>query len=114
MAPSLVQPYQQYSTRGVLFVGLSECGRATCEDFVRELEIPWPNGYGAAKTIRSLVNGNPTVVVVGRDGRVVWCDRRSRRVEQWPERFPDDLGRAIEAALAAEYDRPGGPATAGG
>lgn len=97
----------------MVFLGLAECNRELCEDFVREHHIPWPNGYGASNTVVSLVFGNPTVVVIGRDGHVFWNDGRSR-YEHHPERLPDALGRAIEAALTAEYDRAGGPAAAGG
>lgn len=97
----------------MVFLGLSESNRETVEDFVRTYHIPWPNGYGASETVVSLVFGNPTVVVIGRDGRVFWNDGRLRYQHQ-PDPLPDALCQAIEAALAAEYDRAGGPAIAGG
>lgn len=98
MAPSLVRAYRQYAKRGVVFLGLAECDLDDCKGFVRKHHIPWPNGYGASETMRSLVNGNPTVVVIGRDGKVAWNDAHSRYQHRM-RLLPEELGRAIEAAL---------------
>ncbi|HEX7446735.1 MAG TPA: hypothetical protein VF306_04270, partial [Pirellulales bacterium] len=76
------------------------CDRDQCEQFIREKGIPWPTGYGAVESVQSLVDGDPTVLVVGRDGRISWNDRNSRLGHRLRV-LPNELGMAIDAALAA-------------
>lgn len=102
MAPSLVQAYQRYNDRDVVFLSLTDCDRASCEQFVREKQIPWPSGYGAVESVQALVDGNPTVLVVGRDGRICWNDRGSRLGHRLRV-LPTQLDAAIDAALAGAH-----------
>ena len=94
LAPSLVQTYQKYKDRGVLFVGLTPDGGAQVDQvkaFVDRYSIPWPNGYEASGTLRALgVRYFPSLFVVGTDGRIVWQNEMGGSLEQ-----------AIDAALAA-------------
>jgi hypothetical protein len=66
---------------------------------VREAQIDWPVGFGAGKTISSLVGPAPTVFVVGADGRIVWHDDRARFRHDIAD-FRHDLNMAIQEALA--------------
>jgi thiol-disulfide isomerase/thioredoxin len=72
----LLQIHPKYAEQGVQFLGLTPESAGEIErvlGFVYEMELPWPNAYGAKETIRRLgVNGYPKVVVVGRDGRIAW------------------------------------------
>jgi thiol-disulfide isomerase/thioredoxin len=91
-APGLVQTYQQYESRGVAFVGLTTepVGRRDqVQQFLDDLDIRWPVGLGAAETCSAFgVRGFPTLFVIARDGRVLWCDD-----------MPGSLDSAIEEAL---------------
>lgn len=43
------------------------------DQFVQQLGIPWPVGYGASETIKTLdVADFPVTFVIGRDGQIVW------------------------------------------
>jgi hypothetical protein len=64
---------------------------AQTQAFIDGFRIPWPNGYGAGATIDALgVEGFPTTIVIGANGRIAWnnyCD--------------GNLDQAIEKALAS-------------
>ena len=66
--------------------------RENVAKFIEQHEIPWTVGLAAHETFDALdVELIPTVVVVGRDGRIVWKDH-----------FADNgLEQSIEKALAA-------------
>ncbi len=87
-----MRTYKQFRDRGVFFVGLSPEGASDLEDmqkFVRETEIPWPNGYGANYTMDRLgVRGLPTIYVINRQGNIVWSGHDS-----------DDVAKVLEAVL---------------
>ncbi len=90
MAPGLVQVFQKYRQRQVLFVSLTNMPRDSAESFVRQHSIPWPSGYAASlRTIAAFgalnksrpVRGYeviPTLYLVGPDGRVRWSDGNVR------------------------------------
>ncbi len=75
-APGLVQTYDRYESQGVVFLGLTPDGRSKLDEiegFIRDAGIRWPTAYGADSTISSFgVQYLPTVIVIGRDGRVFW------------------------------------------
>jgi thiol-disulfide isomerase/thioredoxin len=75
-APGLVQTYDRYRAQGVVFLGLTSEGRNKLDEirgFIRDAGIRWPTAYGADATISSFgVRFLPTVIVIGRDGRVFW------------------------------------------
>ena len=82
--------YNEYQSRGVEFIGLTEEDSSSLDDskaFLEEFGIKWPNGYGAPKPIANLrVSGFPTMFVFGADGKVLWHD---------------ELGGSLEEALDA-------------
>ena len=91
----MVRTYLKYRDRGVQFVGLTtenDLAREAVAQFIEKHGIPWTVGLSADDTFAALeVELIPTVVVVGRDGRIVWKNH-----------FADDgLEQAIEKALAA-------------
>ena len=97
MAPDLVQTQEKYKDQGVQFVGLtSESGleMENIDAFIGEHNASWPIGYAADDTMRSLgVMYLPSLVVVGRDGRVVGAIQGTCSASE--------ISRIIDEALAA-------------
>jgi thiol-disulfide isomerase/thioredoxin len=91
--PELKRVYERWHDKGVTFIGLTGEGGDVLdknEQFLRDLEVPWPNAYGAEETINALeVVAIPTVFVVGRDGKVSWNSFQ-----------PGELEDALRKALA--------------
>lgn len=100
-APEVVDTYEQYKSKGVVFLGLTGEGadaNAKSQDFLDRLGITWPNGYGAMDTLEALqVQYLPTLLVIGADGDIAW---RSE--------LGGDLSEAIDEALAAAGTSPAG------
>jgi thiol-disulfide isomerase/thioredoxin len=75
-APHLVEAYDAYHKRGVIFIGLtsdSEDKLSQMKEFLSQTHITWPCGYGAVDTMSALgVNMIPQVWVVGSDGKILW------------------------------------------
>ena len=73
-APELVETYLRYRQQGVQFVGLTSEPSTQVEAiqaFTTKYSVTWPNGYGAGPALAALgVQAVPTLIVVGRDGRV--------------------------------------------
>jgi len=78
----------------VVFIGLTPEGGNRLEQikaFLSSTGIPWPNGYGAAQTLRTLgIRKFPSLLVIGPNGRIAWTDDRGGRGR---------LQAAIEATL---------------
>jgi thiol-disulfide isomerase/thioredoxin len=93
-APKLVDTYNRFKDRGVIFLGFTSEGEDSINDsreFLESASIPWPNGYGAGPTFDAFgVHAIPTVYVIDRQGRVAWH-----------EGLPGTLDSAIEKALGA-------------
>ncbi|HVW02179.1 MAG TPA: TlpA disulfide reductase family protein [Planctomycetaceae bacterium] len=101
--PELIQTYEHFEDRGVLFVGLTS---ETPEDleyvqkFVKLTGIPWPVGYGALPTLRALqVRMIPQVFVIGGNGQILW------NLDSARTKGPATLDEAIEQALAANREK---------
>lgn len=94
-APELIETYEEYRDRGVVFIGLTAEGEESLGEsraFLEATGIPWPNGYGALETLQKFeAHAIPTVWVIGRDGKVVW------NIDS-----PGTLADGIEQALAAD------------
>jgi thiol-disulfide isomerase/thioredoxin len=92
-APHLVQAYEQFHDRGVVFIGLASEPKSKLQDmqqFIEETGIRWPCAYGATSTLIALqTEGIPQVWVVGADGII-----------HWNMDSPGALDDAIEEALA--------------
>lgn len=83
--PSVIELHKKYSPKGVKFLGLTAegydysagkedpVGIEESEKFVKGLRIPWPNGYGAEKTLTALqVDSIPQLWVVDRTNKIVY------------------------------------------
>jgi len=102
--PNVLAEYEKYHDKGFEVVGVSlDTDREALEKFVEEKKIPWPilfeqnegDGWQHPMATRYGISGIPTVILVGRDGKVVSLDVRGEK-----------LGAALEKLL--------GPAAAGG
>ncbi|MDP1799594.1 MAG: TlpA disulfide reductase family protein [Planctomycetaceae bacterium] len=75
-APGLIKLYEKYGSKGVVFLGLtSEDRRALkqSEEFIADLKIPWPQGYGADATLARLnTEYIPQVWIIDQKGTIVW------------------------------------------
>jgi thiol-disulfide isomerase/thioredoxin len=75
-APHLVEAYDMFHKRGVVFIGLtsdSEDKLREMKEFLSDTKITWPCGYGANDTLRALgTEFIPQVWVVGTDGKIHW------------------------------------------
>ena len=92
-APELVQLYEKYSPRGVLFLGLTQEGVNVDEynrRFLETTHITWPNGYGAVDTLFALkADYIPQRWVIDRHYNLIWN-----------EDSPEPIETAIDRALA--------------
>jgi thiol-disulfide isomerase/thioredoxin len=92
-APELVELYEKYKGRGVVFIGLTPDDEQMLEEsraYLDHYGITWPNGYGAQETLdRWKVTGYPSTFVVARNNRIVWNADS-----------PGTLDEAIERALS--------------
>lgn len=74
--PDLVALHEEYSQRGVVFIGLTEEGESAVDEIKQVLDgagATWPNGWGARRTIVDLeVRYLPSLFVVGRNGQILW------------------------------------------
>jgi hypothetical protein len=117
-APGLVQAYHRFKARGVVFVSLTDVGPEAAKEFMAQFKVPWPCGYGAeledlaqfgAYTSGRMSGGynpgyevNPTLYLIGANGRVVWHDRQARPLHRGSA--PDilqEVEAAIETALTS-------------
>ncbi len=91
--PEIIALKETFAPKGVIFLGVTNEGKERLKEseaFVKETAIPWPNAYGAESFFDELsVEGIPTILVVGRDGQIVWR-----------EHHPEGIEKAIEKALA--------------
>jgi hypothetical protein len=73
-----------------LFVGLTgdEADQLPeIEEFIEDLQITWPNGYGASETLEAFqYAGYPSLWVIGTDGRIVWNEDSDDSLEEGIER----------------------------
>jgi thiol-disulfide isomerase/thioredoxin len=105
-APHLVEAYDSYHNRGVVFIGLtrdSEDNAREMKEFLAETKITWPCGYGAVQTLDELhCEFIPQIWVVGADGKIRW-------------NFDEEgtLEHAIEEAIAANKVADNSPAAGG-
>jgi thiol-disulfide isomerase/thioredoxin len=85
-APHLVETYVKFRNEGVKFVGLTPDGDdklPLVQKAVDELHLQWPQAYGASATLDRLgVLAFPTIIVVGRDGRIAWDSFRGSSLEE--------------------------------
>ncbi|MDA0284326.1 MAG: TlpA disulfide reductase family protein [Planctomycetota bacterium] len=74
--PDLVEIYEKYQDKGVVFVGMTfddEESRDNIQRFLEKYKVEWPNAYGARESLESFkAEYFPGYWLIGRDGTVVW------------------------------------------
>jgi thiol-disulfide isomerase/thioredoxin len=106
-APGLIELHRKYADKGVLFVSLTNMPKEAAERFDKEFGVTWPSGYGAAaETFAAYGAGNaglyvvaPTFYLLGPDGKVIWCDGRSRYRHKEPAETIAELDARIAKVL---------------
>ena len=87
--PNVLEQYAKYHDKGFEVVGVSlDTDRAALEAFIADQKIPWivlhEQGLAAAKghplAMRYGITGIPTVILIGRDGKVVSMDVRGEKL----------------------------------
>jgi len=100
--PGLVQTYQRFRGRPVQWIGMTTEGPQEIEDvlqFVSDLHIPWPIGYGAQASFQAFgVDMIPAVFVLDRAGHIAWSSHMGGTVDA-----------AIERAIATGTEPPSAP-----
>ena len=97
--PELNKLYEEYSPRGVEFVGLTlespGAGSAKVREFAREFKMTYKLGHADPDVARALMSGTsiPQTLVVAADGRVVL------RVRGYSNTVPKMLRAGLDAAL---------------
>lgn len=97
--PSVLEQYEKYHDKGFEVVGISlDQDRAALEQFVKEQKIPWPilfepsEGDGWQHPLATFygISGIPTVILLGRDGKVITLNARGERLgEELAKLFPN-------------------------
>jgi len=95
--PELVKLYDEYHSKGVVFVGMTSDDSESVknvEKFLDKYKVDWPNAYGATNALLAFnAEYFPGYWLIGRDGKVVWNKALQGRVP---------IQTAIEKALAAK------------
>jgi len=90
-APHLIQLYEKYKDRGVVFVGLTNEDSSSLDlsrAYLEETGITWPQGYGAGETLEELESrGYPDLFVIDRDGRLAWDMTSRESIEEVLDRL---------------------------
>ena len=97
--PNVLAAFEKYHDKGFEVVGISlDTDRDALETFLKEKEIPWtilyeePQGQGWQHPLAAYygITGIPTVILVGRDGKVVSMDVRGEKLgEELAKLFKD-------------------------
>ena len=97
--PNVLAAFEKYHDKGFEVVGISlDTDRDALETFLKEKEIPWtilyeePQGQGWQHPLASYygITGIPTVILVGRNGKVVSMDVRGEKLgEELAKLFKD-------------------------
>ncbi len=97
--PNVLAAYEKYHAKGFEVVGVSlDTDRDALEGFLKEKEIPWtilyeqPEGEGWQHPLATQygITGIPTVILIGRDGKVITMDVRGEKLgEQLSKLFKD-------------------------
>jgi len=113
--PSMKKCYELYHDKGFDIVGLS-CDRnlADLEKFVKEKEIPWAIVYGDGKPSPTVsyygIMGIPTMILVGKDGKVVSLSARGEDLKKELEKLlgPVEEKKDAEGEKKEEQDEKAG------
>lgn len=84
MAPDLVKIQRYFADDEVVFISLTPDNEATSTEFTHRYRIGWSTGWGANTLLQQYLGDRfPVLLVIGRDGRVVWNDSAARRYHRY-------------------------------
>lgn len=99
VAAELATVYREYESEGIVLVGMTSDDPQTAEIFCKSYGFSGPVACDAEEYLRSwLTDHYPTLLVIGRDGRVAWNDG-SARLGHRTDELARELSRAIRRAL---------------
>jgi thiol-disulfide isomerase/thioredoxin len=102
MAPDLVAIRQRYEKDGVVMIGITSETEGAAEDFCKLFNMNGPVICEAEYFLKLwMADRYPTLVVVGRDGRIVWNDGAARLGHR-----TDELIRSLEEAIESALSPP--------
>ena len=108
-APQLIYLYDQWSARGVQFLGLTADGDESLHEIkthLAHLRIPWAIGIGARSTLEDLgVDSLPTRLLVSPTGDICWRGADVRQLEVELERAVSQATRSAAPEVDAANDR---------
>ncbi len=94
--PNVLAEYEKYHDRGFEVIGISlDDDKQALVSFVNKRKIPWPilfeesenSGWNHPMATKYGINGIPSVILVGRDGKVVSMDVRGEKLGQALEKL---------------------------
>ena len=124
--PNVMKAYQQYHDKGFEVVGISlDTDKEATEAYVKEQEIPWvtlfsddaeQSGWQHPMAVYYGIQGIPTVILVGADGKVVSLSARGPELSKHllallgePKSLETEAAEQTDAAKTeAAEERPGG------
>jgi thiol-disulfide isomerase/thioredoxin len=84
--PDLVELYDRYKDKGVLFVGLSLDGANRAEDmakYLKKYKANWPNAFDARKSAQAFkAEYIPGYWLIDRKGTIVWNKSSKEKVDE--------------------------------
>jgi thiol-disulfide isomerase/thioredoxin len=99
--PNVREQYEKYHARGFEVIGISlDQDREALVKFVKDQKIPWPilfeqsTGADWQHPLATYygISGIPTVILIGRDGKVIDLNARGERLGQQLDRIFKDAG----------------------
>ena len=87
--PNVLEQYEKYHDKGFEVIGISlDQDRQALEKFVADQKVPWPilfeesEGDGWQHPLATFygISGIPTVILIGRDGKVITLNARGERL----------------------------------
>lgn len=98
--PHLIELYNKYKDKNVVFMTFTDEGKDVAEPFVAEMKMPYPIGVGSKAGNTYGVTGIPHAVVIGPDQKIVWTGHPGM-----PE-FEQVLEKSAAASAAAGEAKP--------
>lgn len=70
--PHLIELYNKYKDKNVVFMTFTDEAKETAEPFVTEMKMPYPIGVGSKTSKEYGVMGIPHAVIIGADQKIAW------------------------------------------
>lgn len=93
--PHLIELYNKYKDKNVVFMAFTDEAKETAEPFVKEMKMPYPIGVGSKSANDYGVSGIPHAVIIGPDQKIAWAGHPMD-----PE-FEKNLEKAASASTGA-------------